>query len=57
MNLTDALDLLSALLLILAVSALFLVVVPAPWSWPAALALSSALVTVLSVLISKRGAK
>lgn len=57
MNLTDALDLLGALLVIAAVAWCFLLLVPAPWSWPAALAVAGALVTLLSFSISKRGAK
>jgi hypothetical protein len=57
MNLTDALDLLGALLLIAAAVVLVLVLVPSPWAWPAALAAGGTLVTVLSLLISKRGAR
>jgi hypothetical protein len=57
MNLTDALDLLSALLAILAIAWFVFILVPAPWCWPAALGLAAGLVTVLSVSITKRGAR
>lgn len=57
MNLTDVLDLVGALLLITAASLLCLVLVPAPWSWPAALSVAGSLVSLLSAIISKRGAR
>lgn len=57
MNLTSVLDLLGALLLIIAVAWCFVILVPAPWAWPAALAVASFLITGLSALISKGGAR
>lgn len=57
MNLTDALDLFGALLLISAVVAVVLIGIPSPWCWPLALFTAGSLVTALSLMISKRGAK
>lgn len=57
MNLTDALDLVGVLLIIAAAVAVVLIIVPFPWSVPVALAWAGILFTVLSIAISKRGAR
>lgn len=57
MNLTDVLDLVGALFTIAAIAVLVLVLVPHPWTVPAALLCTGVLLTTLSLLISKRGAR
>lgn len=57
MNLTDVLDLVGILFTIAALAALVLILVPWPWALPAALLGTGVLITLTSLLISKRGAR